>query len=138
MPAVSRPVKEIDQLAFVKIVREKAKLLGINDEMLKRAVNVGFSGGERSVTKFCRWPFSSRRWRFSTRPTPASMSTRFGSCPKVNLLRDLAERARHYALSAALNHIIPDYVHILAGGKVRKSGGKELALEVEIRICWDR
>ena len=39
--------EEIDQLAFVKIVREKAKLLGINDEMLKRAVNVGFSGGEK-------------------------------------------------------------------------------------------
>ena len=48
---------EVDQLAFVKMVRAKAKELGVNDDMLKRAVNVGFSGGEKSAMKYYKWRY---------------------------------------------------------------------------------
>ena len=125
--------EEIDQLAFVKIVREKAKLLGINDEMLKRAVNVGFSGGEKKRYEILQMALLE--------PTMAVLDETDSGLDVdalrivsegVNLLRDPGRAMlviTHY--QRLLNHIIPDYVHILAGGKIRKSGGKELALEVE-------
>ena len=126
--------EEIDQLAFVKIVREKAKLLGINDEMLKRAVNVGFSGGEKKRYEILQMALLE--------PTMAVLDETDSGLDVdalrivsegVNLLRDSGRAMlviTHY--QRLLNHIIPDYVHILAGGKIRKSGGKELALEVEV------
>ena len=125
--------EEIDQLAFVKIVREKAKLLGINDEMLKRAVNVGFSGGEKKRYEILQMAL--------LKPTMAVLDETDSGLDVdalrvvsdgVNLLRDSGRAMlviTHY--QRLLNHIVPDYVHILAGGKIRKSGGKELALEVE-------
>ena len=125
--------EEIDQLAFVKIVREKAKLLGINDEMLKRAVNVGFSGGEKKRYEILQMALLE--------PTMAVLDET-DSGLDVDALRIVSEGVNllrapgramlvitHY--QRLLNHIVPDYVHILAGGKIRKSGGKELALEVE-------
>ena len=125
--------EEIDQLAFVKIVREKAKLLSINDEMLKRAVNVGFSGGEKKRYEILQMALLE--------PTMAVLDETDSGLDVdalrivsegVNLLRDPGRSMlviTHY--QRLLNHIVPDYVHILAGGKIRKTGGKELALEVE-------
>ena len=125
--------EEIDQLAFVKIVREKARLLGISDEMLKRAVNVGFSGGEKKRYEILQMALLE--------PTMAVLDETDSGLDVdalrivsegVNILRDPGRSMlviTHY--QRLLNHIVPDYVHILAGGKIRKSGGKELALEVE-------
>ena len=71
-----RGESELDAMQFVKLARDKARALGIGDDMLKRAVNAGFSGGEKSVTRCCRWRCCSRAWRFSTKPIVVSTSTR--------------------------------------------------------------
>jgi Fe-S cluster assembly ATP-binding protein len=124
---------EVDQLEFVKLVRAKATHLGINDDMLKRAVNVGFSGGEKKRYEILQMALlepvlSVLDETDSGLDVDALKIVSDG----VNLLRD-PQRSMlvitHY--QRLLNHIVPDYVHILAGGKIRRSGGKELAFEVE-------
>ena len=124
---------EVDQLAFVKMVRETAKMLGVSDEMLKRAVNVGFSGGEKKRYEILQMALLE--------PTMAVLDETDSGLDVdalrivsegVNVLRDPARSMlviTHY--QRLLNHIVPDFVHILADGRIRKSGGKELALEVE-------
>ena len=124
---------EVDQLAFVKMVREKAKMLGVSDEMLKRAVNVGFSGGEKKRYEILQMALLE--------PTMAVLDETDSGLDVdalrivsegVNVLRDPARSMlviTHYP--RLLNHIVPDFEHILADGRIRKSGGKELALEVE-------
>ena len=124
---------EIDQLEFVKLVRAKAKHLSINDDMLKRAVNVGFSGGEKKRYEILQMALlepvlSVLDETDSGLDVDALKIVSDG----VNLLRDPGRSMlviTHY--QRLLNHIVPDYVHILAGGKIRRTGGKELALEVE-------
>ena len=124
---------EVDQLEFVKLVRAKAKNLSINDDMLKRAVNVGFSGGEKKRYEILQMALlepvlSVLDETDSGLDVDALKIVSDG----VNLLRDPARSMlviTHY--QRLLNHIVPDYVHILAGGKIRRTGGKELALEVE-------
>ena len=124
---------EVDQLAFVKMVRAKAKALGVGDDMLKRAVNVGFSGGEKKRYEILQMALLE--------PTLAVLDET-DSGLDVDALRIVSEgvnalrgNARgmlvitHY--QRLLSHIVPDYVHILAGGRIIKSGDKSLALEVE-------
>ena len=87
----------------------------------------------RSATRFCRWRCSSRRSASSTRPIPASTSTRCASSPTASMR--CARRARaslvitHY--QRLLDYIVPDRVHVLSDGRVARSGGQELALELE-------
>ena len=71
-----RSEPEIDAGQFLRIVRARLKLLDIGEDLLQRAVNVGFSGGEKSETKSFKWRCSNRVWPFSTRPTAVSISTR--------------------------------------------------------------
>ena len=124
---------EIDQLDFVKMVRAKAKHLSMNDEMLKRPVNVGFSGGEKKRYEILQMALLE--------PT-LSVLDETDSGLDVDALKVVSEGVNslrnpqrsmlvitHY--QRLLNHIVPDYVHILASGKIRRSGGKDLALEVE-------
>ena len=124
---------EVDQLAFVKMVRAKAKELGVSDDMLKRAVNVGFSGGEKKRYEILQMALLE--------PTLAVLDET-DSGLDVDALRIVSEgvnelrgEARgmlvitHY--QRLLSHIVPDHVHILAGGRIIKSGDKDLALEVE-------
>ena len=124
---------EVDQLEFVKMVRVKAKLLGINDEMLKRAVNVGFSGGEKKRYEILQMALLE--------PSLAVLDET-DSGLDVDALKIVSEgvnmlRAENRSMlvithyQRLLDHIVPDFVHILANGKIRKSGTKELALEVE-------
>ena len=124
---------EIDQLEFVKLARAKAKLLSINDEMLKRAVNVGFSGGEKKRYEILQMALLEPTLSvLDETDSGLDVDALKVVSEGVNLLRD-PQRSMlvitHY--QRLLNHIVPDYVHILASGKIRRSGGKELALEVE-------
>ena len=125
--------EEVDQLAFVKMVRAEAKKLGISDEMLKRAVNVGFSGGEKKRYEILQMAL--------LKPTMAILDETDSGLDVdalkivsegVNLLRH-PQRSMlvitHY--QRLLSHIIPDKVHILSNGVIVKSGDKTLALEVE-------
>jgi Fe-S cluster assembly ATP-binding protein len=122
-----------DAMQFVKMVRAKTKELGINDDMLKRAVNVGFSGGEKKRNEILQMAMLE--------PSLAVMDETDSGldidalkvvADGVNLLRS-PERAMlmitHY--QRLLDYIVPDYVHVLAHGKIQRSGGKELALELE-------
>ncbi|MGC6484140.1 MAG: Fe-S cluster assembly ATPase SufC [Candidatus Puniceispirillales bacterium] len=124
---------EIDNLEFVKMVRGKAASLGIKDDMLKRAVNVGFSGGEKKRYEILQMALLE--------PALAILDET-DSGLDVDALKIVSEGVNalrggengmlvitHY--QRLLDHIIPDYVHILAGGKILKSGDKSLALEVE-------
>ena len=122
-----------DAMQFVKMVRAKTKELGINDDMLKRAVNVGFSGGEKKRNEILQMAMLE--------PSLAVMDETDSGldidalkvvADGVNLLRS-PDRAMlmipHY--QRLLDYIVPDYVHVLAHGKIQRSGGKELALELE-------
>ena len=101
--------------------------------MLKRAVNVGFSGGEKKRYEILQMALLEPTMAVHDE-TDSGLDVdalRIVS-DGVNVLRDPARAIlviTHY--QRLLDHIVPDYVHILAGGKIRKSGGKELALEVE-------
>tara|TARA_B100000989_G_C19496518_1_gene452294 strand:- start:220 stop:975 length:756 start_codon:yes stop_codon:yes gene_type:complete len=124
---------EIDQLEFVKMVRAKAKDLSIEDEMLKRAVNVGFSGGEKKRYEILQMALLEPQLAvLDETDSGLDVDALKIVSGGVNMLRD-ANRSMlvitHY--QRLLSHIVPDYVHILASGKIRRSGGKELALEVE-------
>jgi Fe-S cluster assembly ATP-binding protein len=122
-----------DAMQFVKMVRAKTKELGINDDMLKRAVNVGFSGGEKKRNEILQMAMLE--------PSLAVMDETDSGldidalkvvADGVNMLRS-PDRASlmitHY--QRLLDYIVPDYVHVLANGKIQRSGGKELALELE-------
>ena len=124
---------EVDHIAFVKIVREAAARLGIKDDMLKRAVNVGFSGGEKKRYEILQMALLE--------PSMAILDET-DSGLDVDALRIVSEGVNalkndamgvlvitHY--QRLLDYIIPDHVHILADGRVVKSGDKSLALEVE-------
>ena len=128
-----RGEEEVDQLSFVKIVRAEAKKLGISDDMLKRAVNVGFSGGEKKRYEILQMAL--------LKPSMAILDETDSGLDVdalkivsegVNLLRH-PDRSMlvitHY--QRLLSHIIPDKVHILSEGRIIKSGDKSLALEVE-------
>ena len=124
---------EVDQLSFVKIVRAEAQNLGISDDMLKRAVNVGFSGGEKKRYEILQMAL--------LKPTMAILDETDSGLDVdalkivsqgVNLLRDPLRSMlviTHY--QRLLSYIVPDKVHILSGGLIVKSGDKSLALEVE-------
>ena len=124
---------EIDHLEFVKMVRGKAGELGIKDEMLKRAVNVGFSGGEKKRYEILQLALLEPAF---------AILDETDSGLDVDALRIVSEGVNalrsdaigmlvitHY--QRLLDHIVPDFVHILADGKILKSGEKNLALEVE-------
>lgn len=124
---------ELDTMEFVKMVREEGKKLGIDNEMIKRAVNVGFSGGEKkrletlqmAILKPC---FSILDEADSGLDIDALKVVADG----VNALRD-GQRSMlvitHY--QRLLNYIVPDFVHVFADGHIVKSGDKNLALELE-------
>ena len=124
---------ELDAMQFVKMVREKTKQLGINDEMLKRAVNVGFSGGEKKRNEALQMavlePCLAVLDETDSGLDIDALKTVANS---VNLLRK-PENAMlvitHY--QRLLEYIVPDQVHVLAQGRIQRSGGKELALELE-------
>ena len=124
---------EIDHIAFVKTVREAANKLGIKDDMLKRAVNVGFSGGEKKRYEILQMALLEPKM---------AILDETDSGLDVDALRIVSEGVNalktddigvlvitHY--QRLLDYIIPDHVHILTDGKIVKSGDKTLALEVE-------
>ena len=128
-----RGEEELDAMAFIKMLREKTKELGISDDMLKRAVNVGFSGGEKKRNEVLQMAILN--------PTLAVLDETDSGldidalkvvADGVNALRS-PDRATlvitHY--QRLLDHIVPDFVHVLAHGRIQRSGGKELALELE-------
>ena len=123
----------LDPMAFMKLLRAKIKELGVPEDMIKRAVNVGFSGGEKKRNEVLQMALLN--------PTLAILDETDSGldidalktvADGVNALRG-PERSTlvitHY--QRLLDYIVPDHVHVLAKGRIVRSGGKELAQELE-------
>ena len=123
----------LDALDFLNLMKERMKLLGIDEGLINRSVNEGFSGGEKKRNEIFQMAMLQPRLAIldetdSGLDIDALQIVAHG----VNSLRG-KDRAilvvTHY--QRLLNFIVPDYVHVLVGGRILKSGGKELALELE-------
>jgi Fe-S cluster assembly ATP-binding protein len=128
-----RGEKTIDAIDFLKLVREKAKLLEMDDALLKRAVNVGFSGGEKKRNEMVQMAVLDPRLAILDE-TDSGLdidALRIVS-GAINALRG-PERAivliTHY--QRLLDYVVPDKVHVLVNGQIQASGGKELAEKLE-------
>ena len=129
----ARGEDEISATDFLKQVRERAKSLQIDAEMLKRPVNVGFSGGEKKRNEILQMAMlEPRMCILDETDSGLDVDAMKLVAEGVNALRDAGRGflvITHY--QRLLDHIKPDVVHIMANGKIVKTGGAELALEVE-------
>jgi Fe-S cluster assembly ATP-binding protein len=128
-----RGEEELDAAQFLKLVREKMKVLHIDPSLLNRPVNEGFSGGEKKRNEIFQMAVLDPKLAIlDETDSGLDIDALKVVADGVNALRS-PERAvivvTHY--QRLLNYIIPDFVHVLSGGKIVKSGGKELALELE-------
>lgn len=128
-----RGLSELDALAFIKLVKEKVKLVEMKDDLLKRSVNEGFSGGEKKRSEIFQMALLE--------PT-LSVLDETDSGLDIDALKIVANGVNllkgpenstivitHY--QRLLDYIVPDYVHVLYRGRIVKSGGRELALQLE-------
>lgn len=129
----ARGEAELTAGEFLKIVRAKAADLQISPEMLKRPVNVGFSGGEKKRNEILQMAMlEPRMCIMDETDSGLDVDAMRLVSDGVNALRDAGRSflvITHY--QRLLNHIQPDVVHIMSNGRIIKSGGPELALEVE-------
>lgn len=128
-----RGQEELDAMDFLKLVREKLKVLHIDESLLKRPVNEGFSGGEKKRNEIFQMAvLDPKLCILDETDSGLDIDALRTVADGVNALRS-PERAMvvitHY--QRLLNYIVPDRVHILFNGRIVKSGGKELALEME-------
>ncbi|SDE15930.1 Fe-S cluster assembly ATPase SufC [Limimaricola pyoseonensis] len=129
----ARGEDEVSAADFLKLVREKAKDLKIDAEMLKRPVNVGFSGGEKKRNEILQMAvLAPKMCILDETDSGLDVDAMKLVSDGVNALRDEGRSflvITHY--QRLLDHIVPDVVHIMADGRIVKTGGPELALEVE-------
>lgn len=129
----ARGEEELSAADFLKLVREKAKALKIDADMLKRPVNVGFSGGEKKRNEILQMAMlEPKMCILDETDSGLDVDAMKLVSEGVNALRDAGRSflvITHY--QRLLDHIKPDVVHIMADGRIVKSGGPELALEVE-------
>ena len=128
-----RGEEELDAMDFLKLVRERMKLVNMDEALLSRPVNDGFSGGEKKRNEIFQMAVLEPR---------LAILDETDSGLDIDALKIVAEGVNklrrkdnativvtHY--QRLLNYIVPDYVHVLVDGRVIKSGGKELAMELE-------
>jgi Fe-S cluster assembly ATP-binding protein len=131
----ARGEDEIDAVSFMKLVRAKAKQVKLDEKLLKRSVNAGFSGGEKKRNEILQMAMLEPRLAIlDETDSGLDIDALRTVADGVNMLRS-EERAllvvTHY--QRLLDYIQPDFVHVLAAGRIIRSGGKELALELEER-----
>ena len=124
---------ELDNVSFIKLLREEGKKLGIDSEMLKRFVNVGFSGGEKKRLETLQMAILKPSFAIlDEADSGLDIDALKVVADGVNSLRDEHRSMlviTHY--QRLLNYIVPDFVHVFADGHIVKSGNKDLALELE-------
>jgi Fe-S cluster assembly ATP-binding protein len=130
-----RGEEELDAMEFLKLVREKLKILHIDQSLLNRPVNEGFSGGEKKRNEIFQMAVLDPKLAIlDETDSGLDIDALKSVADGVNALRS-PDRAivvvTHY--QRLLNYIVPDFVHVLAKGRIVKSGGKELAYELEER-----
>ena len=128
-----RGLPELDAMDFLKLVKEKMKLVDVDESLISRPVNEGFSGGEKKRNEI---------FQMAVLDPKLAILDETDSGLDIDALRIVANgvttlHAAHRAVivithyQRLLNYIVPDYVHVLSNGRIVKSGGKELALELE-------
>jgi Fe-S cluster assembly ATP-binding protein len=126
---------EIDAVSFMKLVRAKAKQVKLDEKLLKRSVNAGFSGGEKKRNEILQMAMLEPR---------LAILDETDSGLDIDALRTVADgvnrlRSEESALMVVthyqrlLDYIQPDFVHVVAAGRIIRSGGRELAHELEAR-----
>ena len=128
-----RGEEELDALALLKLMKQKTKELGISDEMMKRSVNVGFSGGEKKRNEVLQMAMLEPKFAvLDETDSGLDIDALKVVANGVNAMRD-GKRSflviTHY--QRLLDYIKPDVVHVMAAGKIVKTGGPELAHELE-------
>lgn len=131
----ARDEEELDAIGLLKLMKSKCAALGISDEMMKRAVNVGFSGGEKKRNEVLQMAMLEPKFAvLDETDSGLDIDALKIVADGVNALR-AKDRSflviTHY--QRLLDYIKPDHVHVLADGKIVKSGGPELALELEAK-----
>jgi Fe-S cluster assembly ATP-binding protein len=128
-----RGLDEIDAMDFLTLIRERAELVEMDERFLSRAVNEGFSGGEKKRNEILQMAVLEPKLAIlDETDSGLDIDALKVVANGVNKLRS-PERATivvtHY--QRLLNYIVPDFVHVLVDGRIVRSGGKELALELE-------
>ena len=131
----SRGEPELDAISFLRLMKEKLKVLHLDDSLLKRPVNFGFSGGEKKRNEIFQMALLEPKLAIlDETDSGLDIDALRIVADGVNALRS-PERSlivvTHY--QRLLDYIQPDYVHVLARGRIIRSGGKDLALELEER-----
>jgi Fe-S cluster assembly ATP-binding protein len=129
----ARGEEELDAVRFLKLVREKSRPLNVSDDMLKRSLNVGYSGGEKKRAEVLQMSLLEPVLAvLDETDSGLDIDALKTVAEGVNALRS-PERAMvvitHY--QRLLDYIVPDVVHVLSQGRIVKTGGKDLALELE-------
>ena len=130
-----REQKELNASEFLKFVKEKVKSIGLNEKLLSRPVNSGFSGGEKKRNEI---------FQMSVLEPALAILDETDSGLDIDALKDVAEGINKLRTSERafiivthyqrlLDYIVPDYVHVLSNGRIAKTGDKNLALELEKR-----
>ena len=130
-----RGESELDAMDFLSLVREKLEVLHMDESLLKRGVNVGFSGGEKKRNEI---------FQLALMEPKLAILDETDSGLDIDALKDVADGVNalkspdratilvtHY--QRMLDYIVPDHVHVLSGGRIVASGGRELALDLEAR-----
>ncbi len=124
---------ELDAVQFMKRLRQHTADLNINDDMLRRGVNVGFSGGEKKRNEILQMALLEPKLAvLDETDSGLDIDALKVVAAGVNAMRGPTRSMlviTHY--QRLLDYIVPDYVHVLAHGRIARSGGKELALELE-------
>jgi Fe-S cluster assembly ATP-binding protein len=128
-----RGLPELDAMEFLSLVKEKAKFVELDEDLVKRAVNEGFSGGEKKRNEIFQMAVLEPKLAIlDETDSGLDIDALRIVAGGVNRLR-AADRAMivvtHY--QRLLNYIVPDFVHVLVEGRIVRSGGKEMALELE-------
>jgi len=128
-----RGLPEYDAMEFLKLIREKRDQIGVGEDMLKRSLNVGFSGGEKKRAEVLQMTLLEPRLAILDETDSGLDIDALKVVAKgINALRS-PERAilmiTHY--QRLLDYVVPDFVHVLSDGRIAASGGKELALTLE-------
>jgi Fe-S cluster assembly ATP-binding protein len=131
----ARGESDLDAITVLKLVRAKAKTLNVSEEMLKRALNVGFSGGEKKRLEILQMAiFEPKLAILDETDSGLDIDALRLVAEGVNALRGPSRAMlviTHY--QRLLDYIVPDRIHVLAGGRIVAEGGKELALELEAK-----
>jgi len=130
-----RGLEELDPVDFLAVLDEKLKVIGWDDSLMNRPVNEGFSGGEKKRNEILQLAVLEPKLAILDETDSGldidALKTVAQAVDRLRRPDNATVLVTHY--QRLLNHITPDFVHVLADGRIVKSGGKELALELEER-----